>query len=86
MSCNNLQKALMAFSMLFLSLVSISQDRVITGKVTDSKDGSPLSGVSVSVKGSTTGTQTDANGDYRIPVNSSAATLIFLLLDTTHRS
>lgn len=77
MSCNNLQKALMAFSMLFLSLVSISQDRVITGKVTDSKDGSPLSGVSVSVKGSTTGTQTDANGDYRIPVNSSAATLIF---------
>lgn len=77
MSCNNLQKALMAFSMLFLSLVSISQDRVITGKVTDSKDGSALSGVSVSVKGTTTGTQTDVNGEYRISVNSSATTLIF---------
>jgi len=77
MSCNNLQKALMAFSMLFLSLVSISQDRVITGKITDSKDGSPLSGVSVSVKGTTTGTQTDVNGEYRISVSSSATTLIF---------
>ncbi|MFT3677856.1 MAG: SusC/RagA family TonB-linked outer membrane protein [Chitinophagaceae bacterium] len=77
MSCNNLQKALMAFSMLFLSLVSISQDRVITGKVTDSKDGSALSGVSVSVKGTTTGTQTDVNGEYRISVSSSATTLIF---------
>ncbi len=41
------------------------------------KDGSALSGVSVSVKGTTTGTQTDVNGEYRISVNSSATTLIF---------
>ncbi|MCR6722220.1 MAG: carboxypeptidase-like regulatory domain-containing protein [Chitinophagaceae bacterium] len=77
MSRNNMQRALVLLTMLFLSLVSFSQDRVITGKVTDPRDGTSLAGVSVAVKGTNTGTQTDANGDFRISVGPNVTTLVF---------
>ena len=32
-----------------------AQDRIITGKITDQKDGSPIGGVSVSAKGNSIG-------------------------------
>ncbi|QHT69969.1 SusC/RagA family TonB-linked outer membrane protein [Rhodocytophaga rosea] len=53
-----------------------AQDRAITGKVTSADDGSTLPGVNVLVKGTTTGTTTNAEGDYSIsaPAN---ATLVF---------
>lgn len=47
----------------------------VKGKVTDDK-GQPLSGVSVYIKGSTTGTTTDADGNYSITVPD-GATLVF---------
>ncbi|KGE14122.1 SusC/RagA family TonB-linked outer membrane protein [Sphingobacterium deserti] len=50
--------------------VSFAQNRQVTGKVTSAKDGTPISGVSVSVVGSTTATQTDADGKYTISVPS----------------
>ncbi len=43
---------------------------VITGKVTATGDNSPLPGVTVKIKGSTTGTQTDATGSYSIKATS----------------
>jgi TonB-linked SusC/RagA family outer membrane protein len=43
-----------------------AQDRLVTGKVTDAKDGTPLPGVSIAVKGSTKGTTTDATGSYKV--------------------
>ncbi len=58
---------------------SSQQDIKITGKVTD-KNGGSLPGVSLAVKGTTNGTNTDANGNYslsNIPPNS---TLVFSLL------
>ncbi len=48
---------------------------VIKGQVTDDK-GLPMNGVSVSVKGSTSGTVTDANGNYTISVPEDAV-LVF---------
>ena len=54
----------------------ITQQEIrITGKVT-SESGEPLVGVSVSVKGSRTGTTTDANGNFAITV-ADDATLVF---------
>ncbi|HEY9048184.1 MAG TPA: SusC/RagA family TonB-linked outer membrane protein [Ohtaekwangia sp.] len=54
----------------------LAQDaRQIKGKVT-SNDG-PLPGVSVLVKGTTTGTTTDSNGDYSLMVEASNASLVF---------
>jgi type II secretory pathway component GspD/PulD (secretin) len=48
---------------------------VIKGQVTDDK-GQPMNGVSVTVKGSTSGTVTDANGNYSISVPDDAV-LVF---------
>lgn len=42
--------------------------RTISGKVISADDGLPLPGVTVLIKGSTKGTQTDANGHYSIQV------------------
>ncbi|RKQ49287.1 Ca-activated chloride channel family protein [Roseivirga pacifica] len=42
--------------------------RTISGKVIGADDGLPLPGVKVLIKGSTKGTQTDANGHYSIQV------------------
>ncbi|GAB3935620.1 SusC/RagA family TonB-linked outer membrane protein [Larkinella terrae] len=60
-----------------------AQDRQVTGKVTSADDGSSLPGVSIQVKGSSRGTQTDANGAYTISVPSSGGTLIFSFIGTT---
>lgn len=45
----------------------IQQQKEVTGKITDS-GGNPLTGVTVLLKGTTTGTLTDINGKYTIPV------------------
>lgn len=44
------------------------QTFTVTGKVSHSTSGEPLEGVSVTVQGSDGGTQTDAQGNYRIDV------------------
>ncbi|MGN8070386.1 SusC/RagA family TonB-linked outer membrane protein [Mucilaginibacter sp. 22184] len=45
-----------------------AQTRKITGTVKDAGDGSALPGVSVSIKGTSIGTQTDGNGNFSINV------------------
>ncbi len=62
--------------LLMLSSVTWAQDKVITGKVSDSKDGTPLAGASVLVKGTKIGTKTDADGTFRLTVPSNARTLV----------
>lgn len=52
------------------------QQKTVTGKVTDSS-GVPLPGVSVAIKGTTTGTITDADGNYSISNVRSDAILLF---------
>ncbi|MDP3433414.1 MAG: SusC/RagA family TonB-linked outer membrane protein, partial [Bacteroidota bacterium] len=52
------------------------QKKSVTGKVTDSSGG-PLPGVSVVVKGTTTGTITDSNGNYSLSSIPANATLQF---------
>jgi len=63
--------------LLFLSSAVYSQTRVISGKVTDQKDNSPLSAVTVQVKNGTDATQTDATGAYSLQVPSKATALTF---------
>lgn len=45
-----------------------AQERTVTGTVTSSDDGTTLPGVSVVVKGTTKGANTDADGKYKISV------------------
>ncbi|UOG77096.1 TonB-dependent receptor [Hymenobacter tibetensis] len=53
---------------LALSLSAQAQTRQVTGTVLSATDRSPLPGVSVIIKGTTTGTSTDANGKFTLPV------------------
>ncbi len=53
------------------------EGKQITGKVTAAEDGSPLPGVNVLLKGTTSGTVTDINGEYSLNVPVSASTLVF---------
>ena len=58
------------------TLSASAQDRTITGKVTDSK-GTPISDVTVLVKGANVGTTTNAAGMYSINVPSTGRALVF---------
>ncbi|MCX7636654.1 MAG: von Willebrand factor type A domain-containing protein [Cyclobacteriaceae bacterium] len=55
----------------------LREQRVITGKVTAVADGSTLPGVKVLLKGTRTGTFTDAGGNYSITVPDAGGTLVF---------
>ncbi len=63
-------------AMLAFAMPAIAQDKVVTGKVTDSKDGTALAGASVLVKGTKIGISTDAAGAFSIKVPASANTLV----------
>ena len=54
--------------------------RTITGKVTDEK-GAPLANVSVLARGTTTGTTTNAEGNYSLTVPPEAKALVFSSVD-----
>ena len=56
--------------------ISFAQAQEVTGRVTDSRDGTPLSNVSVSVKGTNVGTTTNADGRFSIRA-SNGVTLVF---------
>jgi TonB-linked SusC/RagA family outer membrane protein len=64
----------------FASSESWAQERTISGRVTAVEDGQPLPGVNVVLKGTTNGSVTDADGNYRLTVPSDAGTLIFTFI------
>lgn len=51
--------------------------RTITGKVTSAEDNGGLPGVNIIVKGTTQGTVTDVNGEYKIEVPDNGTVLVF---------
>lgn len=53
---------------LVFSMDVYSQQLTVKGKVTDASDGSPVTGCSVTIKGTNTGTVTDVDGFYSIQV------------------
>lgn len=55
---------------------SISPDHQLSGKVVD-EQGVPLPGVTILLKGTTTGTSTDANGAYTLTVPDGSGILLF---------
>lgn len=64
----------MGIFLLFCSINAQAQDRRVTGKITGA-DG-PVPGANVLLKGSQTGTSTDANGDFTINVRGANPTLV----------
>jgi TonB-linked SusC/RagA family outer membrane protein len=76
MHLKNLLKVSCFAMLCFFVMPAMAQNKVITGKVTDSRDGSSLVGVSIVAKGSTIGTNTDANGGFKLSIPVSATTIV----------
>ncbi|MXV49497.1 SusC/RagA family TonB-linked outer membrane protein [Pedobacter sp. HMF7647] len=72
-----MKKVLLFFSAIVLFIFQVAaQSRVVTGKVTDKNDGAPIIGANVTLKGSTRGSSTDVNGDFKMSVPESAIIVI----------
>jgi len=67
------------FLIIFLGK-SYSQERTISGSVTDATTGEPLLGVTVSVEGTTIGIVTDINGKYSLSNVNEDAVLVFSMM------
>ena len=67
-----LSRSVLPLLLLVTWQLSFAQDKTVTGKVIDSKDGTPVVGASVVVKGATTGTTTKADGTFSITVTGTA--------------
>lgn len=74
------------FLLLFMSITSAYaqvQIKKVTGKVTSAEDGSGLPGVTVAIKGTSRGTQTDVNGNYSLNLTGSETlTFTFIGMDS----
>src|SRR5579872_6027233 len=73
----NLRLLLVLICLLTASQSVLAQDRTVTGKVTSIDDGSPLPGVNVILKGTTSGTVTDSDGTFKIAVPAEGGSLVF---------
>ncbi|WP_020532021.1 SusC/RagA family TonB-linked outer membrane protein [Flexithrix dorotheae] len=62
---------------IFLCHTSFAQDKEITGKIISSEDNEPLPGVSVIVKGTSSGTISDIDGNYRLNVPEGNDLIVF---------
>lgn len=71
-----LLKALLFCPLLFLfALTALAQTKPITGKITDEKGG-PVPGATIAIKGTNTGTVSDADGAFKLNAPASATTLV----------
>ena len=75
---NRFLRVLIGTGCLCLGTLSVmAQVQEVTGTVTDASDDSTLPGVNVVVKGTTIGTVTDIDGNYRINASDGTAVLVF---------
>ncbi len=63
--------------LLMLSLAAWAQERTVSGKITSSEDGSAVPGVNVVEKGTSNGTTSDMDGNFKINITSGDAVLSF---------
>lgn len=71
-----MRKLITLMSFMVIAVVAFAQSRTISGTVIGD-DGLPIVGATVVVKGSTTGTVTDLDGNYSLSVPANAETLQF---------
>ncbi|MFT3682838.1 MAG: SusC/RagA family TonB-linked outer membrane protein [Ferruginibacter sp.] len=64
-----MRKIAVLFAVLLCSTLSVFAQTTIKGKVTDSKDGSPISGATIKVKGQKTSTTSKPDGTFEIAGN-----------------
>ena len=67
-----LSKVLSSVFFLLIGFQILAQDRMVTGRVTSADDGSGVPGATIAIKGTSKGTSSDANGNFKISVGQSA--------------
>jgi TonB-linked SusC/RagA family outer membrane protein len=67
-----LSKVLSSMFFMLIGFQIFAQDRMVTGRVTSSDDGSGIPGATISVKGTSKGTSSDADGNFKISVGNAA--------------
>jgi TonB-linked SusC/RagA family outer membrane protein len=72
-----LHKKLWLLAMGMLMMWTVQAQTTVAGRITSGDDGAPIPGVSVLVKGTSTGTITDVDGRYSINVTTADPILIF---------
>ena len=72
-----ISKILPVVILFMLTAISALAQNVITGKVTESRNGTAVSNVTVTVKGTRVSTQTGADGSFRISSPTANPTLVF---------
>ncbi|HEY0679118.1 MAG TPA: SusC/RagA family TonB-linked outer membrane protein [Chitinophagaceae bacterium] len=77
MNLPRLPKLMLLLVLLFSSMLAVSQELTISGKVIDQQSGKPLDGVTVKVKNNPRTTLTDENGNFSIAVPSAESVLSF---------
>lgn len=70
-----MRKFLLLFLFASIGLLANAQ-KTVTGKVLDGGNSQPLQGATITAKGSTTATQTDADGSFSIKVSETTKTII----------
>ena len=69
---NSISKLMLCLLAFASSFSVFAQEQTITGKVTDGETKEILPGVNVLIKGTSQGTTTDANGEFKMSVQSGA--------------
>ena len=71
-----MKKNLYLTILLCLAVLNVWAQNTVSGRITDASENVPLPGVSVLLKGTTTGTTTDADGNFSITTPSKTGTLV----------
>lgn len=69
-------RLLTTVALLFFAAAVFAQGRTVTGKITDAQTGQPLSGATVTIKGTARATKTADNGTYSILVDDNNSVLV----------
>ena len=70
-------KSLIFTSLCLIQLQAVAQVRVISGKVSSKEDNQPLPGVNIIIPGTTRGSTTDFDGNYKVEVSDADKSLAF---------
>lgn len=75
--CFMKRKLLFSLLFSFCAIASVFAQRTVSGKITSIDEGGGIPGVNVVLKGTTTGTTSDLDGNYRLTVPDEGGVLIF---------
>ncbi|MFT4736865.1 MAG: TonB-linked SusC/RagA family outer membrane protein [Paraglaciecola sp.] len=75
-----MKRKLLTMVAMILSVSFAFAQRTVSGQVTSADDGSGIPGVNVILKGTTTGTTTDLDGNYRVSVPEEGGKLVFTFI------